>query len=357
MPDADAKAPRATIHDVARAAGVSIGTVSRVINGHGRTGAATRARVNGAVESLGYRVNSIAQSMRRQSTRTVALLVHDIGNPIFAKAARSAQERLEDAGYMLVLASTGTSAASEAAAVRMLGQRRMDGIIAFLRREDDPDTLAALREFDGALVLFDRAMELRADVLLTDHAGGVVRATRYLLDLGHRAIALIGGASGIHPGRERVRGFIEAFDQYSVDRPAPGFIRTDSLEADYAFREASSLLLGAAPPTAIIAAGNQVLEGVITAIRAAGRRVPDDLSLIGFDDSAVAQLSIPPITVIARDVAQMGTMAAQMLLDRLRLGAAHPTQKVILPTEIALRESCAPLTAAALRSHHGDEAS
>jgi LacI family transcriptional regulator len=344
MPDTDSKSPRATIHDVARAAGVSIGTVSRVINGHGRTGADTRARVKSAIASLGYRVNTVAQSMRRQSTRTVALLVHDIGNPIFAKASRSAQEVLEEAGYMLVLASTGTSAASEAAAVRMLGQRRMDGIIAFLRREDDPETLMALRDFDGALVMFDRAIEVQGDVVLTDHAGGVTRATRYLLDLGHRAIALIGGASSIYPGRERVRGFIEAFEACGFRQPPPSFIRTESLEIDYAFRETSSLIFDAAPPTAIIAAGNQVLEGVIAAIRATGRQFPKDISLIGFDDSAVAQLSVPPITVVARDVAQMGTMAAQMLLDRLRFGVGHPTQKVILPTQVTLRESCAPPT-------------
>lgn len=336
------KNARATIHDVARAADVSIGTVSRVINGHGRTGAATRARVNNAIETLGYRVNTVAQSMRRQATRTVALLVHDIGNPIFAKAARSAQEVLEDAGYMLVLASTGASSGSEASAVRMLGQRRMDGVIAFLRRENDADTLAALRDFDGAVVLFDRAMDVRADVVLTDHAGGVMRATRYLLDLGHRTIALVGGASGIYPGRERVRGFIEAFQSCGVQPPPPSFIRAESLDADYGFREASNLLLNTSPPTAIIAAGNQVLEGVIAAIRAANLVVPRDVSLIGFDDSPVARFSIPPITVIARDVPQMGTMAAQMLLERLRLGAEHPAQKVILPTQVTLRESCAP---------------
>jgi LacI family transcriptional regulator len=183
---------------------------------------------------------------------------------------------------------------------------------------------------------------VQGDVVLTDHAGGVTRATRHLLDLGHRAIALIGGASSIYPGRERVRGFIEAFEACGVRQPPSSFIRTESLDVDYAFREASSLLFDAAPPTAIIAAGNQVLEGVIAAIRAAGRQFPKDVSIIGFDDSAVAQLSVPPITVVARDVAQMGTMAAQMLLDRLRFGTSHPAQKVILPTQVTLRESCAP---------------
>lgn len=335
----DPKSGRATIHDVARAAGVSIGTVSRVINRRGRTGSSTQQRVNKAIATLGYRPNTVAQSMRTQTTRTVALLVHDIGNPIFATAARAAQSELERADYLLVLASAGAN--SEASAVRLLGQRRMDGIIGFLRREDDAETLAALREFDGALVLFDRAMDVTADVVLTDHAGGMNRATRHLLDLGHRDIALVGGASSIFPGRERVRGFLEAFQARGLAPPLH-LIRDQSLEAAYGFREASGLLHGEARPTAIIAAGNQLLEGVLAAVRAAGLAIPRDISLVGFDDSAVARLALPPVTVVERDVAQMGTMAAQMLLERLRLGREHPAQKVVLPTELVLRESCAP---------------
>ena len=157
-----------------------------------------------AVERLGYRVNTVAQSMRRQATRTVALLVHDIGNPVFAAAARAAQSVLEEEGYMLVLASSD-AAGSEAASIRLLGQRRMDGIIGFPRSENDAATIAALREFDGALVLFDRTMDVQADMVLTDHAGGMHRATTLLLDLGHRWIALVGGASSLYPGRERAR--------------------------------------------------------------------------------------------------------------------------------------------------------
>lgn len=342
MPTDEYKSTRATIHDVAREAKVSIGTVSRVINGHGRTRPATRERVKSAIEILGYRVNTLAQSMRRQTTRTVALLVHDITNPIFATAAGAAQGVLEKAGYMLVLASSGAGQSSEASAVRMLGQRRMDGIIGFLRREDDAETLAALDEFDGAIVLFDRAMNVKADVVLTDHAGGVMRATRYLLDLGHRSIGLVGGATAIYPGRERVRGFAAAFESCGLE-PPHHLIRDQALDSEYGFREASGLLFGTPRPSAILAASNQILEGVITAIRTANLVVPRDVSLIGFDDSPVARICVPPITVIARDVAQMGTMAAEMLLDRLRLGPDHPAQKVVLPTEIALRESCGPV--------------
>jgi LacI family transcriptional regulator len=340
MPADETKSTRATIHDVAREAGVSIGTVSRVINGHGRTGAATRERVQTAVDRLGYRVNTLAQSMRRQATRTVALLVHDIGNPVFATAARAAQSVLEEAGYMLVLASSD-AAGSEAASIRLLGQRRMDGIIGFPRSENDPATIEALREFDGALVLFDRTMDVQADMVLTDHAGGVSRATNLLLDLGHRWIALVGGASNLYPGRERIRGFLSAFRAYGVEPPPCSFVRADALDSDYAFRETSNLLFGSPRPTAMIAGGNLSLEGMINAIKAAQLSVPDEISLVSFDDSAIARVFVPPITVVVRDVPQMGRMGAKMLLERLRLGRDHPQQKIVLSTQVALRGSCA----------------
>jgi LacI family transcriptional regulator len=341
MSDFRLRAPRATIHDVARVAGVSIGTVSRVLNGHGRTGPQTRERVHNAVQILGYRVNTVAQSMRRQTTNTIALLVHDITNQIFATAAAAAQEVLERAGYMLVLASSGPDPNSEASAVRVMSQRRMDGIIGFLRREDDPETIEALQDFDGAIVLFDREMDVTADVVLTDHASGVTRATRHLLDNGHRSIALIGSATHIYPGRERVRGFVEAYRQCALQAPAD-LIRKYALDADYGFRETYSLLSNSPRPTAIIAATNQILEGVIAAIRQAGLRVPQDISLVSFDDSPLARMVEPPVTVISRSVTQMGTMAAEMILERLRAGRSQPPQKVVLPTEIVLRGSCGP---------------
>jgi LacI family transcriptional regulator len=332
-----------TIHDVARAAGVSIGTVSRIINRRGRGRGDTERRVHDAIANLGYRVNAVARSMRTQSTRTVALLVHDIANPIFAATARAAQQVFEEADYFLMLASAGAGSGREAHIIRLLNERRMEGVIAFLRREDDPEIVDALSKFGGAVVIIDRKIKLNADVVLTDHAGGVMRATRHLIDLGHRSIALIAGATAILPGRERVRGFIEAFNAAGLQAPTH-LIRDQSLDAAYGFREASSLLFDeASPPTAIIAAGNQLLEGVLGAIRAAKLEIPRQVSLIGFDDSSVARLATPPISVISRDVVQMGTIAAQMLLSRLRLGQTNsPSQKVVLPTELIFRGSCAP---------------
>jgi LacI family transcriptional regulator len=343
MSSQDRQASPPTIHDVAREAGVSIGTVSRIINRHGRARRDTEQRVNAAIATLGYRVNAVARSMRTQSTRTVALLVHDITNPIFAAAARAAQAVFEQSDHLLVLASAGSASGGDGPIIRLLSQRRMEGVIAFLRREDDPEVIAALSDFGGAVVIFDRTIDVDADVVLTDHAGGMMRATRHLIELGHRSIGLIAGSTAIHPGRERVRGFEQAFGSMGL-APPRHLVRTGSLDPAFGFREASGLLFDRqAAPTAIIAAGNQLLEGVLAAIRAARLAIPGDISLVGFDDSPVARLATPAITVISRDVAQMGTIAAQMLLERLRLGPSHPWQKVVLPTEVVLRASCGPV--------------
>jgi LacI family transcriptional regulator len=340
--DRDARtAARATIHDVARMAGVSIGTVSRALNRPDAVAPETRSRIEAAVIALGYRANAVAQSMRTQTTHIVALLVHDIANPIFIAAAQAAQRVLSHAGYLLVLASTDPWQASEAPTVRLLNQRRVDGLIGFLRSETDPEIIAALQEFEGAIVLFDRDMDVRADTVLTDHAGGIRRATRHLLYLGHRRIAFICGASDILPGRERMRGFREAFAAYGAEVPQD-LVRDQSLESAYGFREASSLLRGPAQPTAILAAGNQLLEGTLEAVKEAAIDIPTDLSVIGFDDSALARLSTPPITIVRRNLMQMGTMAAEILIDRLKSGAKRATRRIVLPTELLLRDSCGP---------------
>ena len=334
---------RATIRDVAEAAGVSIGTISRALNEPERVKTATLAKITQAIKQLDYRVDTVAQSLRAGTTHAVALLVHDISNPIFIAAARAAQLVLNRANYLLVLASTDPSQHSDDTLIHMLAQRRMDGLIAFVRREDDEAANAALRSFEGPIVLFDRQIDVVADVVLTDHAEGMKRLTRHLLELGHRRIALITGAPQLFPGRERRRGFVDAFRAMGLEPPMR-LVRDDSLEMQYGLREASAFLHSDEPPTAIIAGGNQILEGVVEAVRSNGLSIPGDISIAGFDDSPLARLASPPVTVVRRDVAQMGTIAAEILVQRLKVGRLEKTRRVVLPTELVLRESCGPPT-------------
>lgn len=333
---------KVTIREVAKLAGVSVGTVSRVLNMPDRASPDARAAVERAVAALGYQVNAIARSMRTHATRAVGLLVHDIRNPIFAAVAQAAQESLSRAGYLLVLTGSDGAGTSDPKLIAMLHQRRMDGLIAFLRNETDPEVERALALFGGRAVLVDRDTRARADVVISDHAAGMTLATEHLFDLGHRRIGFITGAGHILPGRERVAGFTNAHDRRHValDRE---LIRMGSLQAEYGYRETFALLDSAAPPTALIAGGNQLLEGVIAALKTRGVRIPHDLSLIGFDDTPLAALGTPSITVVRRDMVATGHTAAELLLGRMGGEQSQAPRRVVLATELILRESTAPV--------------
>ena len=340
--DEDGTGGKITIREVAKLAGVSVGTVSRALNTPDKTSPDARAAVERAVATLGYQVNAIARSMRTHNTRAVGLLVHDIRNPIFAAVAQAAQESLSQFGYLLVLTGSDAAGTSDPKLIAMLHQRRMDGLIAFLRNETDPEVERALKLFDGRAVLVDRDTRAEADVVLSDHATGVSLATEHLFDLGHRRIGFITGAGHILPGRQRVAGFVNAHErrQIPLDR---NFIRMGSLQADYGYRETFALLDLPKPPTSIVAAGNQLLEGVLAALKTRGVRIPYDLSVIGFDDTPLAALATPSITVVRRDMVATGHTAAGLLLDRLSGKKVDAPRRVVLATELVLRESTAPV--------------
>jgi LacI family transcriptional regulator len=191
-------------------------------------------------------------------------------------------------------------------------------------------------------VLLDRELPLDIDAVHTDHASGLRQATSYLLGLGHRRISIITAGPDIRPGRERVRGFVEAFAKAGLVAP-PDLIRSQSLSVDFGFREASALLQMRNRPTAIIAAGNRILVGVLRAIQQQQVAIPRDLSLIACDRSDVALLYPGPITLIDRPVEEIGRTAAQLLLERLGGHGDRPAQRIQFPTHLILGGSCSPV--------------
>ncbi|MCB1497645.1 MAG: LacI family DNA-binding transcriptional regulator [Bauldia sp.] len=332
-----------TIRDVARAASVSVGTVSRSLNAPDSVRPATLSKVRSAIEALGFRPDSRAQIMRRRHTMTVGFVVDDIGNPLHAATFKAVSAVMRERGFSPYLVNTSGGADNEAAAIDMLQHGRADGVIMTINSEQDPGTLKRLAELRIPSVLLDRAIPLDIDAVLTDHAIGMRQATDYLIGLGHRRIALITGGRDIRPGRERVRGFVEAFQKHGLDVPAD-LIRAQSLSADYGFREASTLLQRE-KPTAIIAAGNRILVGVLRVIQQNRVSIPGDVSLIACDQTDLALLYPGPITLIDRDIEEIGRTAAHLLLERLASSEERPAQRISLPTRLILGGSCAPVTA------------
>jgi len=331
-----------TVVDVASRAGVAVGTVSRVINHSEAVSPHTRDAVWRAIAELGFRPNNVARSMRTRVTHTIGFVIPDISNPLFSVIARAAEDTLQNVGYLLNIANSGESLEREVKLIRAFAERQCDGLMFVTNNESDMRMLEALTSSRLPLVALDREIDLPIDKVMTDHARGLRLAVKYLLELGHRRIALINASDRIAPGRERMRGFKEAHSELGLKVDA-ALIRSGRLDQDFGATQMGALLDLKRPPTAIIAGGNQILVGVLRALQLRDLTVPRDLSLIGCDDTAVTQVFSPPITVVDRDLVQIGRTAAQILIDRLSgQGRGLQPSRALLPTELKIRGSCAP---------------
>lgn len=328
---------RPTIVDVARLSKTSLGTVSRVLNKNSAVRAHIQKRVRDAVEQLGYKPNAIARSMRTKATHAVGFIIPDICNPIFATTVRAAEEILIEFGYSLMLANTDLNPTREAEIIEVFAERRIDALIMAVSTEDNPRLLSSMKTLEMPVVMLNRELPLNFDSVLTDDFNGVRRATEYLLQLGHKRISLITAGEEISPGRQRIAGFKKALADADV-RLDDSLIRSGTFESD-GYREAFAVLDSKKPPTAIIA-GNQVLVGVLRALRHLNREIPADISLIGCDDTFLAELVKPALTVLDRSLVELGRHAARLVLQRLRGEGTAKRQRVVLPTRLITRDSC-----------------
>ncbi|WP_051248131.1 LacI family DNA-binding transcriptional regulator [Inquilinus limosus] len=330
-------ARRPTIRDVAARAAVSIGTVSRVAGGSARVAEATRARVLAAMAETGYQPNAAARTMRTSRTRTIGFLIPDMANPVFSRVAIGAEPVLSAAGYMLFAVSSNRSPAREIAFLEAAQQRQMDGLIVTLADETHAPVVERLGRIGVPLVILDRDVPVAADVVYSDHARPIETLVRQMAAQGHKRIALITASEKIRPGRARAEAFRKAIAEAGLP-VEERLIRSRAQTADYGAAEAHDLLTGPTPPTALIAGGNEIFQGALRAIRLLGLSVPQDLSLAGADDRVLAELVDPPITVIDRDMAEVGATAARMLLERLD-GLDAPPRRVLLGSSVVLHGS------------------
>lgn len=327
-----------TIRDVARVAGVAIGTVSRVLHGNKSVSADVRRRVLAAIQDLKYEPNQVAQSMRLQATKTIACATRDISIPGFGSLVKSAQDLLRSQGYTLLLAITDENMEKEIELLRLFRQRRVDGIIMATSTEEEGDLSRMIRSLQLPFVLLDRDRPLEVDAVTIDHRRGIGAATEYLLGLGHEDISLITGRPAMRPSRERIAGFEQAFS--AAGRKANhALIATGGFSSDFGFRAASALIAGSPRPTAIIAGGMGMLSGVLRAISAAGLRIPNDISVIAGADTDLALLATPGVTSIRWSGAEEGRLSVEMLLDQIS-GGPRPAQRVMIETELVIRGSC-----------------
>jgi LacI family transcriptional regulator len=327
-----------TIKDVAREAGVSVGTVSRVLNSHKTVSPEIKSRVENAIAALNYAPNSFAQGMRSGAKRSVGIILRDITVPALATFVKSAQNVFQEAGYTLVVGASEDRPKREVELLESLS-RRLDGLIMTSACEENPHLTDLRNAVNIPIVLMDREAPPHIDSVLIAQRDGMHRAVSYLLDLGHKRIALVTGSTTVLSGRERVAGYIEAHRERGLT-PASELICCSSFTADYAYMAVSSLLLGANRPTAVVAGGVAMLPGILRAVSTEGLRIPQDISVIGCGDSDLAELMNPPITVIRWSYSAVGEASAKLILDRIQ-NPETPRRQLRFPTELAIRRSCA----------------
>lgn len=320
---------RPTMNDVARTAGVSLKTVSRVVNGEPTVAPDLAARVRAAVESLDYRPHLGAILLRRadRRTRTIGVLLEDVANPFSAALHRAISDVAGDRGIQVLAGSLDEIPGRERELAAAFAQRQTDGLILAPTAADQ----GHLSGFVGPVVFVDRrAAGMRGDTIVSTNVAGAAGATRHLIAHGHRKIAYLGGLRRLTTARDRHRGYLRALG----GRAGP--VMQDLHDTDAAERATVTVLRGPDPPTAILAAQNLITIGVVRALRRLGRQ--HDVALIGFDDFPLADLLDPPVTVVAQDPLRMGRTAATALFERID-GDEKPPREIRIPTTLIPRGS------------------
>ena len=326
-----------TIKEVAERAGVSVSTVSRVLNDYPFVSDAARRRVLDAMEALEYRPDVAARSMRTGTSNAVGFVVSDISNPLFAAIAKGVDSVLVPHGYSLVLANSENDSDHEAALLAALRQRRLDGLIAAVADERAPGLAERLEGF--AAVLFDRDVPgSNADAVWSDHDAGVAEALERLAGLGHRRVAMVAGSEGQLGSRARIVAFRRHARRLGLS--IGGLVRSSEPEPESGELAARELLALPDPPTGLMIGHNLLTVGVLEALSDLDVRLPGDLSVIACDDVDVTRLFSPPIDVIERDLLELGRASARLLLERLSDRDGAP-RRVVLPTRLVTRGSTA----------------
>jgi LacI family transcriptional regulator len=324
-----------TIRDVARRAGVGQATVSRVLNGSAAR-PETRERVLKAAAELGFVPNRLARGLVAKSTRTIGLVIPDITNPFFPSLTRGVEDSASSGGYSVFLCNTDNDPATEELELRRLSEHRVDGII-FVGTTNRRDLLESVLATGVPMVMTDRPVDdLDADSVLVDNNAGARAACRHLIDLGHRRIGLVAGTSRTRTGQERVTGYREALREAGISVDESLMAQGNyTLESGY---QAAQVLFGRFPrPTAIFAANDVMAIGVIRAAEEAGLTVPDDLSVVGYDDIQFASMVRPALTTVRQPAYEMGRSAMTMLLERISGEAAGAGRQHLFQPELVVR--------------------
>jgi LacI family transcriptional regulator len=315
------------LRDVARRAGVAVSSASRALSDHASVSPELRERVMRAAAELGYEPNLLAQGLRRGATSSVGFVMRDISSPLFSEIALGAEVALRERGYSMLLTNSEGRPELDLAHVRLLRQRRVDGLLLSLADEGHEPTLAELERLRLPVVLIDREVPHPSGLsaVLCDHGAGVRAAAEQLVGRGHRTLGLVGGPLSLRPGRECAH----ALERFCAGRAGTrAVVEPGAFSEQHGFEATARMLAAPSPPTALITGSHQILPGVLRAFDEAGDAA-DGIDLVAFDDTPLLPWVARPLGVVSREGLEIGRVGARLLLDLLRGGEPRT---VVVPT-------------------------
>ncbi|WP_137991538.1 LacI family DNA-binding transcriptional regulator [Streptomyces vilmorinianum] len=329
----------ATIVDVARLAGVSTSTVSHVINATRPVNPRTRERVEDAIRATGYQRDSVARALRRSRTDSIGLIVSDVAQPAFAEMVRGVEHEATKAGYTLLLANSGEDPALERRALRVLAERKVDGLVVAPVGRSERAGLEAVRAQGIPLVVMDRLGALPTDQVGVENADPMGELVRHLVGHGHRRIALAAGDRAVATIEERCRGYREALAASGIGYEDELVLWGSGLAADTRAR-VHELFAGPQPPSALVAVSTETAIGSLQALRARELDIPGDVAFAAFDGFPYMDLFRPGITAVTQPAYEIGSTAMSLLLSRMDGTLTSRHRSIRLQPELTYRESC-----------------
>ncbi|MBK1690193.1 LacI family DNA-binding transcriptional regulator [Rubrivivax gelatinosus] len=340
------KSSPSTIRTVAERAGVSVATVSHVLNGTRHVSDALRARVEAAMRDLDFVPSAIARSLKQRQTHTIGMMTPNSSNPYFAEIVQYVEDHGFGAGYHVVLCNSNDDPRRQSAYLQVLAERRIDGLV-LVPTGDDATVLAQLDGLRMPVVLLDRPLAgMRFDAVCNDNRAGARLAVQHLVGLGHRRIGCIGDSPATAVSCEREAGWREVLAEAGLADQAPE-VQYGHFTAQGGFDAMQRLLQQPQPPTAVFACNDAMAIGALGALAQAGLAAPADVSIVGYDDVDLAHWVHPALTTVAQPKQQMSRLAVDLLIERIERRRHEAQTRALAPSLVVRASSAAPRVAAA----------
>jgi LacI family transcriptional regulator len=328
----------ATIHDVAQVAGVSPTTVSRYLNNRIDLPASTASRIDAAIRQLDYRPNILAKRLSTGKTEAIGLVTPEIREPFFAELAAAVEDEADRHGYTIFMSSTRSDRSREIAAINRLHDRHVDGLIMMTNTPDDGTLAEQIGKRRNVVLIDEDIPGVTVPRVFVENEQGAYAATKHLIEAGHRDIGYIGGPIGLFSVEERKAGYLKAMREGGL-QVREDLMRLGSFSPDFAKQAIAEFVAHKAPPTAVFASSDYLAIGSIMGLRTAGLSVPDDMSLVGFDDVPMTELLQPPLTSVRQPIEALGRQGFLALFALLN--GETPQMLTRLPVTLITRGSVA----------------